>query len=674
LDGPGRSGVAEAEATTAATLLPICCSTSIGRKLLQPLAGSAAARATALAMALTVAMLCSWLTATASAQAPLLATPNVLDGPSSDIVSLDGLAVARYDGTGGLVYLKDVAGVQHVFVSRLAGGAFQAPTQIDAGLGGASSQPVIAAGQGGVLFVAFINGGELYVVDTTGSSAPWQSPEPIDGGAENPSISLDNYGVAYLAFTVAQGSGDDVLVAYYDGASWTMAQGPMNLYAGDDAGTGAGRPAVAAAGDGVGIVTWGENGHVYARRVWATSPSVEYEQADVASLGGWNEDAAGEPAISVGGDSSYVDIAFDEKLQSGSQTQTRVLMTRLVAEDAQAPVAADGLATPGSESADQPAVAMNEYGRGFVTSAGEPGNELFADVLGTNGGAQGVQRVDSLANDAPPYAAPAIAGLTSTLIAWQQTSGLAVTAQIHLRYAVDGSDLGPEQVASGSLAGYSDAAEGLEAGGDGEGDAVVAWVQSLLGGSEIVTAQMFVTPGTPEPSISLAYTRTANPVLRWSAAREKWGPLTYTVTIDGQQVAQTTATSVTVPTVLNDGPHKWQVTATNLGGGQTFSRTATIFVDTVPPRVSFTLKGRDRVGRKLTMHVSFADLPPPQQPGAKASGVKSVLIRWGDGSKSTHVHVASHVYARRGRYLIKVTVTDRAGNATTVARVVRIRK
>ena len=341
-------------------------------------------------------------------------------------------------------------------------------------------------------------------------------------------------------------------------------------------------------------------------------------------------------------------------------------------------------------AADQPAVAMNEYGRGFVTSAGEPGNELFADVLGTNGGAQGVQRVDSIANDAPPYAAPAIAGLTSTLIAWQQTSGLAVTAQIHLRYAVDGSDLGPEQVASGSLAGYSDAAEGLEAGdaipeapdrtpqrflGLGpEVGAVVAWVQSLLGGSEIVTAQMFVTPGTPEPSISLAYTRTANPVLRWSAAREKWGPLTYTVTIDGQQVAQTTATSVTVPTVLNDGPHKWQVTATNLGGGQTFSRTATIFVDTVPPRVSFTLKGRDRVGRKLTIHVSFADLPPPQQPGAKASGVKSVLIRWGDGSKSTHVHVASHVYARRGRYLIKVTVTDRAGNATTVARVVRIRK
>jgi len=36
------------------------------------------------------------------------------------------MAVAR-DGTGGLVYLKDVAGVPHVFVSQLLGGVFSAP-------------------------------------------------------------------------------------------------------------------------------------------------------------------------------------------------------------------------------------------------------------------------------------------------------------------------------------------------------------------------------------------------------------------------------------------------------------------------------------------------------------------------------------------------------------------
>ena len=75
------------------------------------------------------------------------------------------------DGTGGLVYLKAVGGVAHVFVSALLGGQFQAPTEVDAGLGAASSQPVIAAGNGGVLLIAFINAGGLYVVDRASATA-----------------------------------------------------------------------------------------------------------------------------------------------------------------------------------------------------------------------------------------------------------------------------------------------------------------------------------------------------------------------------------------------------------------------------------------------------------------------------------------------------------------------
>ena len=45
---------------------------------------------------------------------------------------------------------------------------------------------------------------------------------------------------------------------------------------------GSGAPQVATAGDGVGIVAWGEGGHVYSRRVWGTAPSVVDEQADIA--------------------------------------------------------------------------------------------------------------------------------------------------------------------------------------------------------------------------------------------------------------------------------------------------------------------------------------------------------------------------------------------------------
>jgi hypothetical protein len=97
----------------------------------------------------------------ARARSPIQA-PNdaLIDGPSTDIQSLNGMSMAR-DGTGALVYLKDVLGVPHVFVSRLTGGVFAPAVQADAGLIGASSQPVIASGQGGLLLVAFINGGTL---------------------------------------------------------------------------------------------------------------------------------------------------------------------------------------------------------------------------------------------------------------------------------------------------------------------------------------------------------------------------------------------------------------------------------------------------------------------------------------------------------------------------------
>ena len=99
------------------------------------------------------------LTAVAGAATPsrfFAGTP--VDGPSADIQSLGDLDVAR-DGTGALAYVKRVAGIDHVFVSRLVNGAFQSPEQIDAGLAGAGSQPVVAASDGGRLVVAYVSGG-----------------------------------------------------------------------------------------------------------------------------------------------------------------------------------------------------------------------------------------------------------------------------------------------------------------------------------------------------------------------------------------------------------------------------------------------------------------------------------------------------------------------------------
>ncbi len=260
----------------------------------------------------------------ASAQ-PSPAPPTTVDGPSAAIQSLNGLSVAR-DGTGGLIYLK--AG--HVFVSALAGGRFGAPVQIDAGLPGGSSQPVIAAGNGGLLLIAFVDGGGLYVVQRAGATAPFGAPQPLAVPAADPSLQLSNLGKAYLAFTVPDGAGQDVRSAYWAAGSWSVESAPLNaVSAGDDAGAGDGAPAVATAGDGVAIVAWGEGGHVYTRRVWGSAPSVVDEQADVPSFAGCSELSAGQPAVSSGGDSSYAVVAFQELLQCGALQPTRVLMNRL---------------------------------------------------------------------------------------------------------------------------------------------------------------------------------------------------------------------------------------------------------------------------------------------------------------------------------------------------------
>jgi len=548
---------------------------------------------------------------------------------------------------------------------------FQAPEQVDAGLPGASSEPAIAAGRGGLLLTAFINGGLLYVVDAATALSPVGAPIALVDGASNPAISISDFGKAYLAFTAVGDGGHDVRCAYYDDGQWAVEAAPLDAVPADDAGTGTGRPAVAAAGDGVGIVAWGEAGHIYTRRVWGTAPSVVFEQADVPSLSGWSEVSADEPAIAAGGDSSYAAVVFHEVLSNGSEAQSRVLMNRLRASQYDGVTQPDGLATPGPGGADFPGVAVTEYGRGFVTSEQEPSHQLFATALGAAETSGALTRVDSLPNSGLPYAVPATAGLVSTLIAWQQTPGASGPAEIRLRYAQDGSDLGPEQVVSTPSLGPTDAASGLAAAGDVHGDAAIAWVQGSGSSAAIVAAQMYQPPGSLAALSTFRYAVSAHPLLSWSAASETWGPVRYLVSVDGVQVAQTTSTQIRVPTAVLDGPHSWQVTAVNEAGLTSATRHASIWVDTVAPQVSFTLTGRRRVGTSLHINVTDTDAPAPEPPAA-ASGIAEVVVRWGDGSSDKISHGEFHAYQRPGRYTLTVIVKDRAGNTTTLTRQVKI--
>jgi hypothetical protein len=608
--------------------------------------------------------------ALAQAGTPVPGPATVLDGPSPDIVGLSGLSVAR-DGTGAVVYLKDVSGVAHVFVSRLVGGVFQPPEQIDSTLPGPSSQPVIAAGNGGLLVIAFINGGSLWVVDRASATSDYQSPVALLSGASNPSVQMTNFGKAYIAFTAAAsgGSGSDVRAAYYDSGAWALEPTPLNVSPADDAGTGPGRPAVGAANDGVAIVVWGENGHIYARRVWKTSPSVEYEQADAPTVSGWNEVSADDPEIGVEGNSSYADVVFREVLSNGPAQQERVLMNRLqgaVFDGVQQP---DGLTTPAGEGADQPGVSDSEYGAGFVTSAHDTSNQVWASILQNDGQLTQTVRVDSLPNATAPYPTSGMDGFSSGLVAWQHDPGALGTPEIRARLYTTANGFGPELVLSSPALGPTNASAGLATDGDSHGDAAVAWVQGTGSSTQVVAAQLYQPPGSFAPSKSLAYARTTHPTLSWSAPSTAW-VLSYQVSVGGIQVGQTNTTSLTVPATLSQGRHRWHVTAINPAGMKS-TKVAVVFVDTLAPRVTVRLSGRRRAGAALGIHVSYSDTPP-HLPARDGSGVSSVQVSWGDGTSSRIVHTTSHVYRRPGRYLLRVTVTDRAGNVTTIKRRVRI--
>ncbi|MGH2858958.1 MAG: hypothetical protein ACRDMJ_15900, partial [Solirubrobacteraceae bacterium] len=295
-------------------------------------------------------------------------------------------------------------------------------------------------------------------------------------------------------------------------------------------------------------------------------------------------------------------------------------------------------------------------------------------ALNTTDAFGGTQRIDSLANAAAPYAVPATAGLVSTLIAWQQSPGIGGPAEIRVRYAEDGSDLGPEQVLSTPQYGAADAALGLQAAGNVAGDAAVAWVQGSGSGSWVVAAQLYQPPGGFVPARGFAYSRSPTPLLAWSQSNELWGAPQYDVYIDGGLAGQTYGQALRPSAPLTDGRHSYQVTAVNRAGVSTSARAARVFVDTVAPVVSFRLRGRRLVKAPERIAVSYHDLPPAGLPPSAASGVATVYVHWGDGTVTRIRRTqAAHVYTRRRAYTITVVATDRAGNRSVVKQRIRIR-
>ncbi len=600
------------------------------------------------------------------------------DGQSGAVQRLGGFDVSR-DGSGAVVYVKQSGGVDHVYASRLIAGNWSSPERLDTGLAGASSQPAVAAGDGGLVLVAFVNNGKLITTTRRSAASAWTTPAPFSTGqvTSGPSLGLSINNKGYLTFATTAGGNSDVRVARYRDGSWALAASPLDAQPSDDAGQGPGRPRVVAPASGVAVVAWGEEGKIYARRVWDTQPSISVSRVDLPSLEGQPSQGADSPEVASPYDDSTAEVAWRQDfLAAGGGKSSRVLVSALRGSAVDAPILADG-SPPQADGAERPRLAADGSGFGLLVNTRQSTHEVFAQLLRRRVPST---RLDSTESSTPAFPVVALAGSTQAVVAWQHDDG-ATPTQIRGRRAtlfgkgeLLGSGFAPEQTLSDPLAGPAQADRGLEASADRFGDLLIGFVQGLgtPAAARRVAVSYYDVPPRPFSVTSTdRFQPRALPLLTWRTALDAFGPVGYEVSIDGAAPFSVAGPQARPPSPLFDGEHRLQVTAVDSQGQRTDASRRAVKVDTRAPRARVSVTGLRRVGRSLRIKVAASD--PPRTSGRRTSGVGRIVVSFGDGSRRREIRRSTfHSYRRPGRYRLLVTVVDRAGNVARYRPVVRI--
>jgi hypothetical protein len=595
-----------------------------------------------------------------------------IDGPSADIRALGDVDLAR-DGTGALTYVKHVDGVDRVFAARFVDGAFQAAEPLDTALPGPSSQPVVGAADAGRLVVVFVSAGTVYGV-VRPSGGTWSAPTPLGAGVD-PAVDLSINGTAFASFT-ADG---DVRVARLDRRTnaWTLLPEPADVDPAKAAGVGDDRSRVAVSADGVGVVTWGEGGHVYARKMFGTGLSNAPQDLTPADFGGRVPTVSDLPELDAEDDSSYAWVAFRQTFADGG---TRILARRQRGTSFDPPVAVD---EAGGEPTGGPRIDLNGRGVAVVTTRGvQSGQPMWAvtdrDLFGTGG------RLFVPSAISAPAVVPAIGenddgligavlgsspGIPIDALPPAAVGAVGEPAYVRVR-TIEDRKLGPELTLSRAELGPVVPELGFDVAADRASGAVVAWIQGTGADRRLVAGYLDRPPGFFAGYTTQRCCAGALPRLTWQASLNIWGPVRYVVTVDGKPVGETADTALTLKVPIAAGRHRWQVVAFDARGQSKRSRTRTLQVDALAPRLSVGYKRKKRV---VTLSLRARDLGG----GHRASGVRSIVVAWGDTSQGVGATAASlrtsHRYRGGGSYPLRITATDRAGNKRTSLKTLRIR-
>jgi hypothetical protein len=579
-----------------------------------------------------------------------------VEGPGSDVQRVGGIDLSR-DGSGGVVYVRTADGADHVYLSRLADGAFGTPERIDNGQAGASSQPVIGVADGGRMAIAWVNGGSLFVATKAKDSPTFTGPALVaDGGVSNPSIDMSINGSTYLSYT--QNGDVRVLRAARDTNNWQGLPAPVDVDQARTAGTGQRlRSRVSVSADGTGLVVWGEQGgdgrtHVYARRLFELRLSTAPQDLTLNELAGAAARDADTPEVDMEDDSSYAQVVFRQVTTQGE----RVVMRRLVGSTFDGPIPVDN-----GSYATRGRIDITGRGEGLFGISATGGPVLAGSLF--NNQIRQQYRFDS-GNSIEPWTTSAIGENEDGAITWMQGAG-ASDATVRARYfdGVEQTKLEGESILSRPEWGPVDPDRGLDAAASRAGDVAIVFTQSSGEGRRLVAAFYDKPPTRIAGSNSQAIRRLNR--LSWGTSLNLLGPVTYTVFVDNRQVAQTTDTRWTPPPgSIPDGNHTWFITMSDRRGQTQRSRTRRLRVDNTAPLVSVSLRKR---GRVLTVSAR-----PRDSRGRLKSGVSRVLVDWGNRRLVRIGKRASKRFGRKGRYSVRVRAIDKAGNATTVTRRVQI--
>ncbi len=643
---------------------------------------------------LAVALAALALALHAGAAGAVILPAATIDGPSQTILGFGGVAMAE-DGTGGVVYLKRVEGVAHVFVSRYLDGQWQAPIRVDGGEPFAAGWPRIGAANGGELVVVWATPfalenkrpiEELLGATLGPGAASFGQAMIVDqnireGIGTSPDLAMSSTGQADVVYRVVETEpgrvatipllhpGDvvgTVRVAHFNGERWS-ALGPINRNSGISmrAPTAANAPQIAIGPTGNGVVVWQEPEIAGVARIWARrlfGSTLDYvlpvSAATVGSAPIHDDADAPSAAVSLLGEA---EVAYRQSASPGSPLPGPRIFVNMLPDGE----SASGAQFQGAIIADPTVAAGAAIGPPSIDIDSKQGLRLLYDgngaprfVEGTDLGLSGTLTLGPVFAGAEVSAASVMNPAGGGISAWPSTNG---QGQPALAVRED-FPTGAVQTALVGGGGGGPIGE-LAVARSGLGDGIVAFLQGQLGNAAIVAVHASAPPAQLVLGVPKGWAKPSQAIATWTPVLTSDGPASYTIVLDGHRVPTPVgATRLRLSARgLGSGRHRVQLLATDIAGGSTLSAPSALRIDGVPPTVRIT---RSRGGHGVSVRISDA-----------YSGVatRAVGVSFGDGARARARTRFSHRYARGGVYTVTVSVRDRLGISGVVRQLVSVR-